>query len=225
MDSVDDDKMFSLAQQLRQPHGAGGIQIGQLMHESNIGMTRACFSSLQAAAGDRLLEIGHGNAAHVADLFRAQPALRYQGLETSTLMQEEAQRLNPSLAARGLARFTHYAGERFPFDEQTFDKVMTVNTLYFQARPDRFLAEVCRVLKPGARFSLAFVPADFMRELPFVQYGFTLFGVEEARLLLGQAALTVEGVDMFEESVSSKSEPGATTLRPFIVIRALKDGG
>src|SRR5258708_10309805 len=41
-----------------------------------------------------------------------------------------------------------------PFEDQHFDKIMTIHTLYFWPEPhepSQALSELCRVLKPGGR--------------------------------------------------------------------------
>lgn len=61
----EDQRMRALAGQLRQPHGDDGAQVGRVMHESNAGMTHACFAGLkggfdrQRGADAALLEIRH----------------------------------------------------------------------------------------------------------------------------------------------------------------------
>lgn len=216
------ERMQNLAQQLREPHGAEGVEVAATMHQSNIGMTRACFASLAVASGETLLEIGHGNGAHVPKFFEGRPGLLYQGLELSALMQQEATRLNHDLVSNGKARFEAYGGAAFPFEDQSFDKAMTVNTLYFLPDPPAFLSQVHRTLKLGGRFSMAFAAREFMQTLSFTSYGFRLYDVEEARHLISNSGLEVLKIDVHEETVMSKERPGTTVRREFIVIRADK---
>ncbi|SHG80399.1 Methyltransferase domain-containing protein [Pollutimonas bauzanensis] len=216
------EQMQNLAQQLREPHGADGIEVAATMHQSNIGMTRACFASLAVAPGETLLEIGHGNGAHVPEFFEDRPSLLYQGLELSALMQREATRLNRDLVSNGKARFEAYGGFAFPFGDQSFDKAMTVNTLYFLPDPLAFLSQIHRTLKLGGNFSMAFAAREFMQTLSFASYGFRLYDVEEVRQMVSSSGLEVLGTDVHEETVMSKERPGTSVRREFIVIRAGK---
>ncbi|WP_073108245.1 class I SAM-dependent methyltransferase [Pollutimonas bauzanensis] len=216
------EQMRNLAAQLREPQGADGVEVAATMHQSNIGMTRACFASLAVTSGETLLEIGHGSGAHVPEFFEGRPGLLYQGLELSALMQQEAARLNRDLVSNGKARFAAYEGAAFPFEDESFDKAMTVNTLYFLPDPLGFLSQVHRTLKPGGRFSMAFAAREFMQALSFTSYGFRLYDAEEVRQLVSDSGLALRGTDVHEETVMSKERPGTTVRREFIVIRAGK---
>jgi ubiquinone/menaquinone biosynthesis C-methylase UbiE len=52
------------------------------------------------------------------------------------------------------------SSDRLPFDDQSFDKVFAVHTVYFWQAPLDHLAEARRALKPGGRFVLGFRPAE-----------------------------------------------------------------
>ncbi|WMD22866.1 class I SAM-dependent methyltransferase [Achromobacter seleniivolatilans] len=211
-----------LARQLREPQGDDGIRIGNVMHAGNFRMTQACFASLGLTEGGTLLEIGHGNAAHVPGLLQACPEIRFQGLDVSSLMRDEAARLNHAAVQRGLAVFTQYDGGCFPFSAQQFDAAMSVNTVYFLPQPLAFLEETYRVLRPGAPFSLAFADKAFMRQQAFAQHGFSLFGTDEMVALLEAAQFKVLGVETHQDIMPSAHAHGAGVARLFHVVQAVR---
>ncbi len=57
--------------------------------------------------------------------------IHFTGLETSTLMYEEACRINHQLTGNNQIDFKLYDGMNIPFPDNSFNKVFTVNTLYF----------------------------------------------------------------------------------------------
>lgn len=57
-----------LAQNLANPQGEKGIEIGEIMNATNIGMTLESIKTLLIEDNESILEIGHGNAAHVKDI-------------------------------------------------------------------------------------------------------------------------------------------------------------
>jgi SAM-dependent methyltransferase len=59
-----------------------------------------------------------------------------------------------------------YEGKKLPFEDETFDKIFTVNTVYFWENPVEFLNEIYRVLKDDGTFVLTFGQRDFMEKLP-----------------------------------------------------------
>lgn len=213
----------NLLQQLRQPFGANGVHVAALMHESNSNMTHTCFSCVDILPGDALLEIGHGNGAHVPEFFEVVPHMSYQGLEISWLMHHEAMKLNETSVANGKARFKVYDGEVFPFGNQVFEKILTVNTLYFLSDLARLLSESYRTLKVGGKFGIAFASPKFMRSLPFIPTSFDLYEVEQVERLISNAGFvdTIE-VNVHEESIKKNQLASPELGREFSVLVASK---
>jgi len=161
------------------------------MNESNSGVNRACIALLRMQPGDRVLEIGPGNGAFVADIVGAAPDVSYAGLDLSEDMVHEAEDRNGELVAAGRAVFRQGSSDQLPFDTGVFDKALTVHTLYFWEEPDAHLEEIRRVLKPGGLFCIGFGDREFMQDLPFVPYGFTLYDAVEAKTLLEASGFRV----------------------------------
>ncbi|MCH5715331.1 hypothetical protein [Niabella hibiscisoli] len=63
-------ELEQLAGQLRQPNGAAGIDVANMMNENNIGMTHHSIDKLELGNGQRVLELGHGNGGHVGYLLK-----------------------------------------------------------------------------------------------------------------------------------------------------------
>ncbi|WP_192348554.1 methyltransferase domain-containing protein [Algoriphagus sp. Y33] len=59
-------------------------------------------------------------------------------------------------------------------DSEAFDKVFTVNAIYFWSDPVVLAREIYRVLKPDGRLVVAFAGRDFMKKLPFTDFVFLL---------------------------------------------------
>ena len=93
---MEKEQLTELASQLSHPKGEKGNEIAQMMHETNIGMTKNAISNLKLTPGDSVLELGHGNAGHLEFLFSQCGNIHYTGLEISTLMNQEGQQLNKS---------------------------------------------------------------------------------------------------------------------------------
>lgn len=197
-------ELEALASQLGHPSGEKGSEIATMMHETNIGMTKNAISNLHLTGGNSILELGHGNAGHVAFLFSQVTELHYTGLEISTLMHAEALQTNQSFVDSGKASFLLYDGETMPFEANSFHKAFTVNTLYFWKDPAALLSELSRILVPAARFSLTFAHRSFMETLPFTQYGFTLYNPDEVLKLTEHSAFRLKHEDLQTETVLAK---------------------
>jgi ubiquinone/menaquinone biosynthesis C-methylase UbiE len=170
------EELKQLAGQLSRPEGEYGISVSEMMNETNSTMTRHAITRLELSAQDHILELGHGNAGHIPYIMEQATGIIYTGLEISELMHSEAQRINKETLHA--TSFTLYDGQKFPFADSLFDKAFTVNTIYFWPDPLLTLTELYRVLKPGATLCITYGEEAFMKQLPFTQFGFTLYTIQ-----------------------------------------------
>lgn len=179
----------TLAAQLRQPHGDAALSVADSMNRSNGALNRAAIGLLAVTTGERILEIGPGNAAFAPELLQAAGS-RYLGIELSTAMVEAG---NQRLAAAGLAEraaVRHGDAHALPVADASMDAALAVNTLYFWPDLAPVLDELARVLHRGGRLCLAFGDAGFMRSLPFAA-DFQLHELDAVELALRVSAFSV----------------------------------
>ncbi|MBK6642508.1 MAG: hypothetical protein IPG39_15420 [Bacteroidetes bacterium] len=79
-----------IAAQLRMPAGEKGVEMGHIMNEANVAMIDHTLDTLQPIKGDKILEIGHGNAHHLKKLLKMEAGINYTGLDISETMHLEA---------------------------------------------------------------------------------------------------------------------------------------
>ncbi|MBE8715177.1 class I SAM-dependent methyltransferase [Sphingobacterium hungaricum] len=205
MDNQSKEKLQAIASQLARPQGEKGIEIGQMMNETNIGMTLSAIESLNLASEDRILELGHGNCGHLKVLLSKADKLRYTGLEISDTMQQQAIDMNNELFEDYKIDFQLFDGNQIPFNENSFSKIFTVNTLYFWQEPLSFLKEIYRVLGTNGLFALVFAQKEFMASLPFTEHGFQLYDSSSVENLLNQTEFNTVSVTDYSEWVKSKT--------------------
>ncbi|WP_444930966.1 class I SAM-dependent methyltransferase [Microbulbifer sp. SSSA002] len=193
-------KSHILASQLRCPNGAEASEIAQGMNEANSVLNRKCIDLLQLRASDSVLEVGPGNGAFVADMINVADNISYMGLDWSSEMVAEAERLNEHLVGLGRAQFQQGNSEQLPFEPQLFDKVLAVHTLYFWENPGDHLAEIRRVMKPDGLFCIAFGDRSFMKDLPFVPFGFALYDQADACELLRSSGFQIKNAYQYKEN-------------------------
>lgn len=209
-------EMRRIARQLRQPEGADGIQAGHLMATGNAGMIQRCIDALNLSAGDVLVEIGPGNGSHVRELLTRAPDLTYYGIDISETMISEARRINDDLSQ---ARFELSDGRTIPLPAGFADHVFSINTIYFWEDIPAYLAEIRRILKPKASLTLCFSTGDFMKQLPFTQFGFALFEENDVSQALMEAGFQITETRSNIEKVTSKD--GQYVQRPVVVVSAV----
>lgn len=202
---LSEEDLKNIARQLACPEGEHGIKTGEMMHANNIGMTTAAIDSLDLQNNETVLEIGHGNGGHIAQLLSKAENLHYFGADISPTIIAEARKINQDFITKGKVHFQLTDGITLPFDDYRFDKIFTVNTIYFWTNPSEYLNEIKRILKPKGTFSIGFADKTFMQNLPFTPYGFTLYEVETVKELLEKAGLTIKNTLKKLEQVQSKT--------------------
>ena len=138
---MDVELLKSIARQLRQPTGEQGIQVAKKMNEGNLHMNRFTIEALHIKHFDRILEIGMANGYFVKDILK-DATVRYVGCDFSEIMVAEARTHNQSFIDSGQAEFLLANADNLPFKDESFDKVFTVNTIYFWDDPEKVLEEI-----------------------------------------------------------------------------------
>lgn len=177
-----------IAAQLARPSGEEGIEVGNRMNQSNEQITLDTIDLLDLADGDEILELGPGNAKFAEYAIQKAPNIKYVGADISEVMIDEAHKINSAFCKDGSASFYLIKGDELPFSDECFEKIFTVNTLYFWKNPLKQLEELHRVLKPSGVLCIAIRSKDFMETLPFTKFGFTLYSPEEGMELFKQSA-------------------------------------
>ncbi|MGY4385843.1 SAM-dependent methyltransferase [Pedobacter sp. UYP24] len=214
------ESLKEIASQLSRPIGEMGLVTSQKMADSNGNMILQTIALMDLGQYESILEIGPAGGRHVSLLFTEIGNLDYYGIDISELMVVEASKINASLSQSGNVTFSLTDGETIPFENEFFNKVFTVNTLYFWKDPIAYAKEIYRVLKPGAQLYLSFAEREFMEKLPFTQFGFELYNKEETEHLLKMAGFTIAEAKTYVESV--KVNEITEVEREFIVIIATK---
>lgn len=214
------EELQEIASQLSNPSGGNGIKTAERMADNNANMTVRTIETLEVRDGDMVLEIGHGNASHLPLVLSDKGGVRYYGIDISETMVEEASKLNAKSVNEGRASFTVSSGSSIPFDDDFFDKIFTVNTLYFWQDPVGYASDIFRVLKPGGCVVLTITDKRFMEKLPFTRYGFRLYDRAGAEAVLTEVGFTMEKV--LEEIDITTGILGQPVERDIILIRAFK---
>lgn len=213
---MNEQDLKGLANQLGNPSGEKGLEIAEMMDRSNIKMTIHSIENLQIKNGDNILEIGHGNCGHLKLIFEKGNEIKYVGYDISELMNVEAKKLNQDLIQTHSVEFKLYDGENFPESDNSFDKIFTVNTLYFWQNPIEFLNEIYRITKSNGIFCLTFAEKDFMEKLPFTKFGFNLYSTEDVQNLVTNSEFKILNTESQTEEIQAKS--GEMVARKFVTV-------
>ena len=169
----------AVAKQLRQPSGLLARRVGNKMNETNAPLYDFALREMNLADGDQLLEIGFGNGNFFKTLFAAANNLRISGLDFSKDMVQAALENNEARIKSGDLSLSLGSSDGMLFADATFDKIFCINVIYFWETAAEHLKEIQRVLKPGGRFYAIIRSKETLQMMPFTQFGFKLYEVEE----------------------------------------------
>lgn len=107
----------------------------------------------QLKEGARVLEVGSGGGQLAVDLAKRRPDLRYTGLDLSSDQVARARERGRDQGAASL-EFVEGSALDLPFEDGSFDVVLSVASLKHWPDQARGVAECVRVLKPLGRLGI-----------------------------------------------------------------------
>lgn len=130
------------------------------MNRGNARLNSYALDQLKLEPEDRVLEIGFGGGAALSRLLGG--ASFVCGVDRSQDVVSAADRKFADAVRAGRAKFHVGAVEKLPLQDATFTKALSVHTVYFWQSLEAGSAEIARVLAPGGRVVLGFLPKGHM---------------------------------------------------------------
>jgi len=132
---------------------------------------------------DAHLEIGCGGGYFLGMI---QPKVaRVAAIDHSPEMVEVARRANHDAVAAGLAEIVQGDAERLPWPDDSFTCSANTSMWFFLEHPERVLAELRRVLKPGGRLVITTIRRSWFNRLVWALYGLRLYSNRQMARMLG----------------------------------------
>jgi len=203
------------------PEGKRGISLAESMGLSNESMISSSIDMLDLEEYDDVLELGHACCSHLGLLLSKAKDISYFGLEISESMKEEAKKINSHLLSSNKVFFDVYDGQYIPFKDCSFNKVFTVNTIYFWASPKAFIDELSRIIKQGGILLISFIHKDFMESLPFVSNRFLLYDDDDILKLISDSNFKILSKIDTTENIKNKS--GDLLERRYTILKLCKN--
>jgi SAM-dependent methyltransferase len=177
-----------LARQLRRPSGLLGKHlISRMLDRVNSARHDLTLEQLAPAPDDRVLEVGFGGGGLLDRVQQRVTRGFAAGVELSTAMLDHARRRFGERIVTDRFELAQGRVEALPYPSASFDKVYTVNTIYFWSDPALAFAELRRVLRPGGLLLCTFAPRSVMRRHWVAGRGYNLHEPEEIVALMERA--------------------------------------
>lgn len=135
---------------------------------------------------DHLLEIGFGPGFAIQQIAPHLSTGKITGLDFSAAMVRSASRRNARYIRAGRAEIFRGEVNSLPFANNIFDKVYSINSLYFWSQPEIAFAQIKRVLRPNGMAIITFLPLERWDHAPASTDQFRPYASHEVQALLTQ---------------------------------------
>jgi len=165
--------------QFGKPTGLRGKILAKQLNKENKNQYDTVIKNIKLKTNDIILEIGFGNGYLIKELFKQNIPIRIYGIDISKDMLNEAKIKNKHNFENGDLKLFLEDINKTSFDGDFFDKIYTVNTLYFWSDVNGSFSEMKRILKPGGVFINIFSVKDHLDTLECTKHGFNKYNLEE----------------------------------------------
>jgi ubiquinone/menaquinone biosynthesis C-methylase UbiE len=163
--------------------------MGPVLNRANRSINRAALERLALGGGESVLEVGFGGGAALATIL-SRTSGPVVGIEVSEAMLRHAGRRFHRQLEHGHLQLRHGSVTAIPYEDDTFDRALAVQTIYFWPDPAAGLRELHRTLKPGGRLVVATEAREDMEQRSYARHGFALFDRTVLCAMLEQAGFT-----------------------------------
>lgn len=193
-----------LYRQLGHPTGRFGRSLLHFLNWANAPMNRLTLTCLQPTAKDRVLEIGFGGGNLIKQLTTHGLPDQFTGLERSDEALHLCQKQYLPLITQGRVALHTAREPTLPFKAGQFNKVCSINALYFWPNPLAVLTECHRVLSKQGTLYLSYNTKDLLD-----LYGFTRIGLRGYSVLQIESLLAHSGFHTIQTTTARSLRNGA----------------
>jgi ubiquinone/menaquinone biosynthesis C-methylase UbiE len=189
-----------MARQLRMPSGWFGVTIvSRIMNRVNKSLINSTIELLQIEPHLRVLEIGFGGGTALSQIAARLRTGAVCGVDISPDLVHKAERRFRKEIAEGRVRVMSGGISQLPFSDNVFDRVFTINTIYFWPDPLQGMREICRVLRDEGRAIVSLRSKETMQNYAVTNYDFHLYLPEDAATLMREAGFRNVQVELRHE--------------------------
>lgn len=176
--------------------------------------------SFAPTARGRLLDVGVAERPY-ADLFEPHVD-RYVGLDYPPVLADKEPAFWDFLEVVRRTVDVFGDGHRLPFRTESFDTVLCIEVLEHLPHPRRCLAEIARVMRPGALVLVTVPMCEPHHFLPGDYYRFTRPGIED---LFAEAGLELESVEPRGNITTTFGQVATQWILRVLVARSVQTDG
>ena len=168
------------------PQGRMGRAMLRFMNLCHAPLTNWGLDLIRFQDGWTMLDVGCGGGATLKRLLKRSKDRYVYGIDISKESVEKARKVNAEFLDKRVF-VTQGSVEKLPYDNDKFDLVTAVETIYFWPNLPACLQEVRRVLKPGGRFAIMVEVVDSNSKWTDLCEGMTAYSPEKIKKMLDEA--------------------------------------
>jgi len=180
-----------VARNFRNPNGIGGKIATIIMNVINKNQYNTVLKNINIKPTDIVLDIGFGNGYLIKKLFKENINTKIYGIEISIDMLNRVTAKSKQKIKNGTLKLSLENINKTSFEDNLFDKIYTVNTIYFWNELDKCFSEIKRTLKPNGIFINAFYSREHLDKIIFSKYGFNKYTTEEIKIITEKNGLRI----------------------------------
>ena len=161
------------------PNGIAGKISTKLMNIMNQRQYKAILDNINLEHNDILLDIGFGNGYLINKLFKENIPIKIYGIEISNDMINNASKKYKKIIGNGYLKLYSENIVNTSFENEQFNKLYTVNTIYFWNDLEKCFFEIKRILKPNGIFLNAIYTKEYLNKIIYTKYGFNKYSIED----------------------------------------------
>lgn len=173
-----------ISNQFSKPSGFGGVISTFIMNKINRKQYDSVINNIDIKKGNKILDIGFGNGKFINELSQNSQAGFY-GIDISKDMIVAANKKYPNI------KFSLANILESPFEDEFFNTIYTINTIYFWGDLEKGMREVYRNLKDDGIFINVIYSKEWLQKIKYTNYGFDRYEVNEVKEMTEKSGLKV----------------------------------
>jgi ubiquinone/menaquinone biosynthesis C-methylase UbiE len=180
-----------LSLQARKPSGIIGRHLmKKIFNNLNADLDSFVKEVLDLQKEDRVLEVGFGSGKLIDKMAEITTEGVVEGIDFSQVMLKQASKANKQHILKGKVRLQKRECSVLPFNNESFNKLCSSNTLYFWKDPNKYFSEMFRVVKSGGKIVIGFRDDKQMSTLNLSDDIFSLYSQNNVVNLLSEAGFS-----------------------------------
>ncbi len=173
------------ANQARKPSGFfGRFIMSSIFNIGNSFLNKLTLEALSINSDDRVLDIGCGTGMLVRNIAKSTDADYIEGVDFSNAMVSLAQKKNRSFIKNGRVKIVEGDFNTIPYQNSSFSKICSVNTIYFWKEPEITTKKIAGLLNPGGKLLISFEDIYQLEKRDLNKDVFQLYTTEQVKDLL-----------------------------------------